>query len=143
MATPNELYAMEPERVERDISHLTGFYYNHIPEVGESVPYGTTSDRIEIRFLKDWCFDGRRVWQLATVWFEGKPVMVTQNAGREGDDHSERFVTDADGLMAMCSHIKQLIQIEGGRPTVVGADEQVAGLTEFYGNKLEGHFERY
>ena len=86
MATAADLYKMTPERSTKELSYLVGCYYNHIPEVGndiESVKYLLSSDRVEIKFLKDWNFDFRRVWQLATVWFDGNPVMITQNAGRE------------------------------------------------------------
>ena len=150
MTTPNELYKMEPERVTNDISYLVGCYYNHVKEVGEEwAEYETPflAERIEVRYLKDYDFDGRRVWKLATVWFDGEPVMITQNAGREGDDHSARFITDGKLFMKMCHYIKTQIPLtpipKTAGPSVVDPGEDIQDLTEFYGNSLDGPFERY
>jgi len=145
MTTPNDLYAMTPEIVTKDLTHLEGCYYNHVEEIGTQLMlHNVENDRVEVRFLKDYCFDGRRVWQLATVWFDEKPVMITQNAGREGDDYAKRFITDAVAFVEMCQYIKSLLKVE---PLVsvdpVDPDEDVEGLTKFYGNELGGIFERY
>jgi len=146
MTTPNELYKMEPERVTNDIGYLSGCYYNHVREVGEEVSWFAPfeAERIEVRYLKDFDFDGRRVWKLATVWFEGEPVMITQNAGREGDDHSNRYITDGKLFMKMCRYIKTLIPITSScEPEAVDPNDDIEGLTVFYGNELGGSFERY
>lgn len=42
----------------------------------------------------------------------------------------------------MASHIRSLIPSDP--PTdVIGLDEESPSLTDFYGNRLDGHFERY
>lgn len=144
MATANELYAM-PYEVNCALCCLIGFGYNHIKESGldtiDIVDIDT--DRVEIRTIKYFDFDGRRFWMLATVWFDSKPVMVIQNAGREGDDHAKRYVTDKSALRDMCQYIRSLVPVEEDESDLVDADEDIPSLTEFYGNELDGHFERY
>lgn len=61
--------------------------------------------------------------------------MVVQRAGREGDDHKARFVTDAAAYAEMVSYLKALL---GEQVVAVAADQDIMGLDEFYGNKLDG-----
>lgn len=145
MTTPNELYAMTPEEISNDVGRLIGCYYNHIPEIDEyGNLYHIKTPRIEIKYLKDWCYDGRRVWRLATVWFWDKPVMIIQNAGREGDDHHARFITDPKQYKEMIQYIIALMEIpEPELEDVYKPDEDIEGLTEFYDQSLDGYFERY
>lgn len=143
---PSALYLMEPERVDRDVSVLFGCYYCHVPEIRDLNPLDAArNERVEIRYLKDFWFDGRRIWRLATVWFDGSPVMIIQNAGREGDDFRRRFVTDAGLYMRMIGYLASLVRV--GEPfengDVVGADDEVEGLTSFYGHALTDLFEPY
>ncbi len=147
MKTPQELYDAKPESVSNELRTLFGSYYNHVEESGlqgGDILWDKTSDRVEIRCLKDFSFDSRRFWRLATVWFDKRPVMVIQNAGREGDDHRRRIITDEDGFIGLCMHLITL-RTPKVRPTsvVVLPTDEVEGLTEFYGNSLDGLFERY
>lgn len=135
---------------------LVGFYYNHVAEAGEDVAnliqgwQLKESERVELRILKDFDFDGRRFWRLASVWFDGEPVMLIQNAGREGDDHARRFVSSSDGFAKLIMHLRQeaaRLKPEHDDVVVVDIDLDDAQsshkLAEFYGNHLDGHFERY
>lgn len=140
--SPNDLYKIEPEHTEQGADHLKGCYYNHIPELGDVYLYDADLSRIEVRFIKDWCFDGRRVWQLASVWFDGSPCMIVQNAGREGDDFSDRFITNRDAFFAMIDYIRQQTkQYEDVKE--VDPDRPEPMLTEFYSNSLNGVFGRW
>lgn len=143
--TPNQLYAREPESRNHWVNTLNGFYYSHVPELSaEHLPAEDPGKRVELRCYKDWCFDDRRTWRLASVWFDGKPFMVIQNAGREGDDHYKRFVTDEETYVATVTYLKTLCPAAVTKvEDVVGPNDEVVGLTEFYGNSLDGHFERY
>jgi hypothetical protein len=137
---------MVPERTVTSVEHLSGYYYNHIYEVGDEFPmvkYEVKTERVEIRFIKDFCFDGRRVWQLATVWLDSKPVMIVQNAGREGDDYSARFITDATLFREMCQHIKELLPVDQNYIEEICSNTKTEGLIEFYGNHLDDNFEHY
>lgn len=147
MTTCNFLYTYPSESETTDLSSLRGCYYDHIRECELSDYFDFESikqDRVEIKFLKNHNFDYRRIWRLATVWFDDKPVMVIQNAGREGDDHRARFITDAPRFNDMCDYIKALCTIKCEvQRDVVDATVDIENLTCFYGNELSGYFERY
>jgi len=149
--TPNELYKRVPEKIVLAIEpaseffgggYLEGFYYNHVPEIDGQSKYNP-SDRIKCYIYKDFDFDGRRFWRLAAIWFDDKPIMIVQNAGREGDDHSERFITNWEGYCEMVQHIMSLrIPDEFEQENLVDPDTDIEGLTSFYGNELDGYFTR-
>src|ERR1035437_1712200 len=113
---PIDLYNRIPESETNDINMVKGSAYNHIPEIDEYVWFDektiAKNDKIKIYILKYFDFDGRRFWRLATVWFEGKPVMIIRNAGREGDDHRSRFVTNETLYKQMVEFIKTLMPVE-------------------------------
>jgi hypothetical protein len=150
MTTANELYARSTSDKTTKylpLHTLVGCYYNFIPEVGlESYELNEmASPLVEVRNIFDFDFDYRRIWRLSTVWFEGSPVMIVQNAGREGDDHSVRFITDEVQYRKMIEHIIALkpVVIEEVED-IISADEDMGDkLTRFYGNELDGHFARY
>lgn len=74
--------------------------------------------------------------------------MIIQNAGREGDDSYRRIITDPINYGEMIGYIaKELIiyELEGNKQLaedVHQPDEEVIGIDDFYGNSLDGHFER-
>lgn len=147
MATANELYAMEPQRETNDIDvlfekdHLNGMEFPYLRwEVQSKVI--EANKRVTIKYLKEHCYDGRRVWELATVWLDGSPVMIIQNAGREGDDHSERYITDKEKFLEMCNYLLSLIHIEDPvQVDAINPDEELSDLTYFYGQSLFGKFD--
>jgi hypothetical protein len=152
--TPHELLTREPSSIEHDFSVLAGTYFNFIPEVGDDflIKYrflSTESPRIEICVFKHFAFDSRRFWRLAAVYFDGEPVMITQNAGREGDDHAHRFILDRKVYDEMIRHIVALPRrpedaVDDGKSTTVTMDEDLGErLTSFYGDKLDGYFSRH
>lgn len=142
--TPRELYARAPVSTTSDLGALRGFYYDHVPEVSGDLVAEDPAVRVVVRVYKHFDFDHRRFWRLASVWFDGAPVMIVQNAGREGDDHRERFITNSTAYHAMIDHLQTLTkpahQTSGG--AVVDPDIDVPALDEFYGNKLDGYFEK-
>lgn len=145
MATCNELYKMEPVSTGT-VEDLRGFYYDHIPEVRNNMRDNVTTDRVVVKYIKNHCFDGRRIWRLGTVWFDGEPVMVIQNAGWEGDEHRCRFITDESRFIEMCKHIHNLWD-EGlnlDHLCTIHTPEEDFGdkLTTFYGYSLGGQFEK-
>jgi len=150
--TPNELYNRVPQHSHYDLDMLIGFYYNHIPEIEEVSDANEKEQRVLIKEYKYFDFDGRRYWRLASVWFDDndladlrhKPVMIIQNAGREGDDHDGRFITDEKLYMEMITYLRSLVKDRPFQTSdVVDPDVDINNLTSFYGNELDGHFERY
>lgn len=139
MKTPRDIYALPVESVECEVSGLIGSYYDHVPEVAhESWQYMSvdlSKTGIEVRIHCHSNYDFRRFWRLASVWLDGSPVMVIQNAGREGDDSHKRFVTDRDLLFVLASRIRMAIAEVPMKyeVDVVGIDDEVADLDTFYG----------
>lgn len=146
---PSELYARKPEEISYE---LYGFLQHHIPELeyfNFDYDDNLKTKHIEIRYYKMFDFDYRRYWALASVFFNNvydtasqqEPIMIIQNAGREGDDYNERFITNKDGYLRMMKYILSCVNTE--EPDVHSPDEDIEGLDEFYGNSLDDHFERY
>ncbi|MCY9308843.1 hypothetical protein MOF23_07650 [Bacillus inaquosorum] len=132
-----QIYDMEPREISNELSLLAGFYYNHLPEI-EDIPYGLEQDKVSIKIYADYEYDWSRFWRLASVWFEDIPVMIIQNAGRDGDDHRERFITDEKAYENLVSYVKGLIpKEEVNNPDLIDLEEDITGLSEFYGWSLE------
>lgn len=146
---PEELYKRIPERIDNDVSQLHGCYYNHIPEIDElncGEYFNNKNTRVAIHYYKDHCFDGRRVWILAAIKFDDVFVMITQNAGREGDDSSARFITNKPKYDEMINYLKTLLLLpkeDVSSDVVYEEDSDISSLTTFYGNTLDGDFETY
>jgi hypothetical protein len=133
--TPNEIYKLD-DGEEEDKSILCGIHYNHIPEAG------LDRDDHEIFDRADWItikihgyheYDYRRYWRLASVWFMNKPVMIIQNAGREGDDHSARFITDVPLFWQMIAYLQSLKVFNHELiKDAIDPDKDNPNLTSFY-----------
>jgi hypothetical protein len=164
IVTPEELYKISLNSdIEPiyDLSYLApeGSYFNHIRELdpelirstGDELTHTTRNHYVKIYLLKNFNFDGRRFWRLGTVFFMDNPVMIIQNAGREGDDHRQVYITNFGTYRDMVEYIYRISRPK--RPefyeqndeyrSIVKSDENIADLIEFYGNKLGGYFEPY
>ncbi len=138
MYCANDLYNVTKYTTSHSIEDLVGPYGNHIPEAGyysDVLDIAGDLERVEVRCLHYEDFDGRRTWSLSTVWFDGNPIMITQNAGREGRDHRERFITDAVGYVNMIAYIRTLIPLT---PLMDQTDPTapMEKLTQFYNHSL-------
>lgn len=141
MRTANELYEMPHQSATNNLSDVAEFFYNHVGESGVdlySLP-DVNDGRVEIRVLEFVNFDGRRIWQLATVWYLGKPFMILQSAGREGDDHAERFITDEGVFWSCCVYLQSLVDTP--HADTINPDIPIAALTTFYGRTLGDNHE--
>lgn len=155
--TPCELLnRCEVKDTTKDFSVLIAPGYNHIPELISNVSdrrydnfwdmYNQIQyekdDFIEIRYFANKWFDSRRCWQLGTVMFKGIPVMIFQNAGREGDDFSRRFIISETKYLDMIEYMESLYVFN--KHNIPESDiimdiyyTEMPELTEFYGHKLE------
>lgn len=137
--TPKELLQLQPEETSQDVSILVGCYYNHIIESGiNHLPPWIKQDRVQLRYYRNYYFDSRRCWILASVWFDEKPVMIVQNAGREGDDHAKRFILDYDIFVKMLGYLSMIYSppdMERPVKDMVEMDQDLP-LTSFYGCSL-------
>lgn len=134
-----ELYEKQHKAESTCLGLLKGVYYDHLKELSDRHDihsyYGLEecNKKVDIRYYVDHCFRGSRVWVLASVWYENQPVMVIQNAGRDGDDHSKRFITDEKLYKEMLSYIVSLMNIDTSTAEEVDADVDMPELTNFYG----------
>ena len=102
--TIQELYTIKPESTTFNL-------YNVLQHTDECFNYDLENTKIETRVVRRIDFDHRRYWQLATVWFEGKPFGVIQNSGREGRDHVKAFWTDAEVYSRAIQYLRDLIPL--------------------------------
>lgn len=152
----NDIYKLPEDPDMREINRvpanslyiLQGFSYDHVPEfrdqVSSIVPEYNT--KITMKIHKEFDYDHRRFWRLASVWFEGNPVMIIQNAGREADDCARRYITDAIRFREMIMYLYSLPQygqVDDALKDVIDPDEDRDDLDTFYGQSLQGPFERH
>ena len=152
--TPAELLARPVESVEMDLSILVGCYYNFVPEATQDMNEFVCpqDDRIDIRVFKHFDFDYRRFWRLAAVYLDNAPVMIIQNAGREGDDHAHRYLLDEARYRELVGIVASMprkpndhsvSEEDQKRTSIVKIDEDLGDkLTGFYGDALDGGFWR-
>lgn len=81
-----ELLARTPQSVETNLCDFLSSR-NLLHEVnGLSFAGDVESPRVRVDILFHHSFDGNRIWELAVVRLDGEPVMLTQRAGRSGQD---------------------------------------------------------
>lgn len=141
--TPAELYLRTPEEESKDLSILKGCYYDHLPEVGKQGCSFEGNERVTVKYYKLFRFDYRRFWCLASVWLDDLPFMIIQNAGREGDDWHARLITDQEKYSKAVLYLRSFVPIELIEFPITPLDFDIPTLTSFYGNSLDGYFERY
>jgi len=134
--TINQIYALPGEQVKEPLEALGGCYFNHFSEV-DNVQYLTGNTRVSVTLVKDHCYDGRRIWRLGYVSLDGKPFMVIQNAGREGDDHDARFISDKALFWECVAYLRSLANSDDDDVTWYSPDEDIPSLTRFYSDTLE------
>lgn len=129
---PSELYEMEPIRETEDIYNLSGMVEVNMMDIEVE-----ENEKIVLKYYADPYIDGRRVWQLFSVWFDGKPVMVCQKAGREGRDHTDAFVTDPKAYNEMNEYLFSLRDEYLWDDNIYSPDSDIENLISFYGSTLE------
>ncbi len=137
--TCRALYDAEPQEILTGnlvFHELTGCYFSHAPELSQTshLDEHTPNERVSVRVVHRTTFDHRRYWQLATVWLDESPFMVIQNAGREGDDHYARFITDLDTYGEAVRYLLSLAPVAPA--DVVDPDEPRDDLDRFYGDSI-------
>jgi hypothetical protein len=134
---PADFYQLTPIEIlegAEAIGELKGCYYNHIPEIVDDLGWLTENTQVFVKSVGYKHIDDRRYWQIAGVWFNEKPIMIIQNAGREGDDHARRFITDEKGFLDMIDYIRKLIN-PAIQDKIYSIEDNIEDLTEFYGYK--------
>ncbi len=142
----NEIYERARDNPDDITCHLnlSGCYYDHFPDVHADIKYEMPEQyRIQERGVFYFDFDGRRIWSLSTFWLDREPFMITQNAGREGDDHARRFITDIPRYQSAVSYLNSLHIADIHPEDVIDPDVDMPELTRFYNHTLGDLFQRF
>ena len=137
--TPAEMYEAPFHEKDHEIQWLMGCYYSHVPEIGTGyniLPFSDDTERIEVRSHASIYHDIRREHRVRSVWLDGSPVMVCVNAGREGDDHHARWVTDLEAYAELLKHLGGMIFRPEVELELADLNEEQPGMTEFYHRDL-------
>lgn len=119
------------------------------------------NEEIKIHVFEDFCYDGRRVWQLFYVTFKDQPVMICYAAGREGQDSYSSRIFDVTILTDMVMFIaeqRNFYGIESFRQDELNKvrhnavfveikttnfDEKADDFINFYSNKFNDVFSNW
>ncbi len=146
MLTLNEVYALPGKPVpltdwvlRQDWFPELGGIWRDSTEVLEAMERDA---RLTVSQLMDDYIDGRRTRAMHTLRFDGKPVAIVQNAGREGDDHRKRWVTDREVYAELLAYLcKQMLEAgdsdDFADPTQPLYEEEVF---HFYGDDHAARF---
>jgi hypothetical protein len=99
--------------------------------------------RVEVRSLISDYIDGNRICEMATVWFDGKPVFIAQDAGRGGRDHRRRWLTDVPLYWTLVAYLLSKVGLQEVDHTDVADPEALfyeEEIFDFYGT---GKAERF
>jgi len=143
--TPAQIYAMPPVTRHRDrfsVEDLWGCYYNHVPEIEDQF----VLDKAKLGAIKEittvvhayYSVDHRRYWAIWSAWYEGKPYMLMQNAGREGDDYRQRYVTDAELYNKALSILRSCYRDDSAEKFPLwDINKDVPEIEDFYGITIQ------
>lgn len=141
--TANQIYELTPIKIEKNTYSLNRFCDFHIPELNSLSINNKMNEHVEIKFYADYSFDVRRYWELTSIWYKNKPVMIAQNAGREGSDHIRRFITDSKAYFEMVDYLSTLCKNYNAYANqIINGDKDINELTEFYSNSLEDFYDK-
>lgn len=138
--TPNDLYNTPSQSDSTDLEQLVGWGESpFLPELGYiELPEEHNNQAIIIKTYANECSDGIRVWVLRSVWYKGYPIMITQQAGRDGKDYKKRFITNKQLYNEMLQYIQSLAppKLDPDSEDLVEPDFAGYSVDQFYGGDL-------
>jgi hypothetical protein len=98
-------------------------------------------DRIKVKIHAEHWDDHRRFWILFSVWLDDEPVCAGRSAGREGDDHYDRWIVDQPRYFELAGLINAMNPEpleEDVNCRIVGMDEDLGegDINSWYGRTL-------
>jgi len=131
MRSAKDLYEEKSIRTSMDPWRFRTFFEGVVDE--DRIPEEANT-RVELRMLFDPYIDGERCCELYTMWFDGVPFGVGQEAGRGGRDHDAQYVTDVVRYKAAVAYLISLYTVQDDLlpATVIDADTPMRDLTYFY-----------
>lgn len=91
--------------------------------------------RVEVRYYVYHCSDGNRGWYLKGLFFDNRPVLLYQSAGRGGRDFSRCFMISYQAFLDLQSYVQGLREPREEHREVP-LDEERDDLTSFYGQSF-------
>lgn len=91
------------------------------------------------QFVKSYS-DYRRFWELGAFYYKDELIFIYQNAGREGDDFSNKYVINVKMYLELLHELQKLIPLENYGSNLkeeYKLEDDIEGLDEFYGCDLE------
>lgn len=157
-----DLLELPVEEIHCDLEWMSGCYFNHFHtghkpndfldgidqfyiqnmKQKDDNEWMKDQDRITFHVIKNFNYDGRRVWSLFVVRFDNKVTMVCKNAGREGDDHWGNVILDPVAYGDMHSYITD-DYIVIYQDCVKTLSDDASDFLEFYDQSYFGTFNKY
>lgn len=135
---PSEIYDRIPEEETYNLYNVKDcfaeLYVTKISDVDER----ELNKKILVKTVKYHSYDGYRIWEILSVWFEDKPFMISMNAGRSGRDDSRLIITDKQLYTDASSYLVDLmLNIEKEDIKEINPDKDCDDLECFYGHSVE------
>lgn len=136
--TIKDIYALKPTKITHTLYEVN----RHFPNVDFYNIEEETSTRLEIRYYADECFDGERGWSMFSLYFDGKPFMLCQEAGRGNQDFTNQHISDRATYDEFVAYLHSLYAPDPKQDEdIVGLDEDLPCLTEFYNHQLSDFYD--
>lgn len=131
MLTLNAVYAL-PNQVVQNlmVTDLRADWFPEVPQLEDGLTAAMRKElendgRLVLKRLLYEELDWHRFTSMHTLWWDGRPVMLVQNAGRAGSDVRRRRITDAAAYRDMCCYLLSKVPLEQSDEEVVDADAEL------------------
>lgn len=145
--TFNDLLKMPIELEQIGLDHRMFFNWNFFDdEYSSRLSYNRMNDeaRIKTKFIKNFCFDGRRTWELGYITFDDKPVFFFNASGRDGCDNYGRAIINQSLLDDLEKYIISLCDFEDWEiENEYSLDDDATWMTNFYQQSLFDEFKTW
>lgn len=142
-----DVYALPGKPIPLTDYILSDTWIPEVPDLAYSMEYAALAamDEEGILTVRELVFqynDGDRTAGMYTLWFNGAPVAIVQEAGRGGRDHNKRWITDANLFFMLCQYLRTKLS-DGTLEADVHDPETLVYPEEifnFYGQKFGDQF---
>lgn len=101
------------------------------------------NEKIVIKYYILYVYDnGDRTYELFSVWFENKPIMVCHEVG-DGEEYYNNYITDKDSFDRMITYIKSLPLYDEKAEvqlSIYAEDDDIIALDEYSGFSLSDFY---
>lgn len=135
---PSEIYDRIPENETYDLYSVKNCFPDLFSTTVSDVDERELNKKILTKTVKYHSYDGYRIWEMLSVWFEDKPFMISMNAGRGGRDDNKLIITDKQLYANASSYLVDLmLNLEKEDIKEINPDEDCDDLECFYGHSVE------